>query len=74
MSINRGPSVQMTVKSYDFNFDTFEVEVRQCEEWAKFSKSEPVRSLVPAILLPALTGEYGEPYEFVDRTFEVVMP
>lgn len=57
--------VSMIVVSYDEHFDTFEVQLDDA------SPSGGQRSLVPAILMPALTHEYGEPDEFVGRQFIV---
>jgi len=61
--------VLMIVRSYDSHFDTFEVELHTN------MPSEGQRSLVPAILMPKLTGAYGEPHEFVEEgQFVVQLP
>jgi hypothetical protein len=60
--------VLMIVRSHDAHFDTFEIELHNN------MPCEGQRSLVPAILLPALTREYGEPQEFVGRQFIVQLP
>jgi hypothetical protein len=53
------------IKDYDESSDTFTVACPQ-------GSFEPFG--LPAVLLPALVGEYGEPQELVLRTFEVKMP
>ena len=32
------------------------------------------RFIIPAVFLPNLTGEHGEPYEFLDREFVITRP
>lgn len=55
--------VIMSVLSYDEHFDTFAIHIDDASPCAGQD------SLVPAMLMPKLTGEYGEPNEFVGRAF-----
>lgn len=54
----------ISIDSYDEQFDTFAITV----------PFNGYRSLIPAFVMPAVIGEYGEPDELVGRTFEVKLP
>lgn len=58
----------MIVRSYDESFDTFEIELHNS------MPCEGQRSLIPAVLMPVLTKEYGEPSEFIGRKFIFMQP
>lgn len=60
--------VLMVVRSYDAHFDTFEIELHNN------LPCEGQRSLIPAMLMPVVAREYGEPDEFVGRQFIVTLP
>jgi hypothetical protein len=55
----------ITINGYEEQDDAFELKLACGNTGANF-----VRTL-PAILLPALVGEFGEPSEFIGRSFSV---
>jgi hypothetical protein len=63
MTIDATKIVMIAIDSYDESTDTFGVIVNESE-----------KCQLPAILLPALTREYGEPSEFIGRFFDVLLP
>lgn len=58
--------VTILIESYDEQFDTFAI--------TRTDDGSAYRSLIPAFLAPAITGEYGSPDEFIGRLFDVRLP
>ena len=56
------------VDSYDQQSDTVVVIFRNGRTHFNY------RFIIPAIFLPNLTGEHGEPWEFIDREFVICRP
>jgi hypothetical protein len=64
---NTQVNTRMVVESYDEGSDTFTCRIEDPSyEYAPFT--------IPAILIPSLTGHWGEPYAFVGMTFELDYP
>lgn len=58
----------LTVEDYDLHDDTFAVTLQTADV---NDTVHAQKSLVPACLMPKLTGQYGAPDEFVGQTFLV---
>lgn len=67
---NLGPTETfLSVEAYDESTDTFRIELHNASPCAGL-----VDHQLPAVLLPYLVGEYGEPDEFVNTRWIITQP